>query len=229
MNLDTFDDQVKGVASLENPLSRHTYQLVTDRGWLSRDQVAQALELARSVATFHLEKLVDSGLLKVRYQRLSGKSGPGAGRPTKLYGRADREFDISLPPRQYDLAGSLLADAITRADSDGMAIGEAVAQVARESGQLAGAQNPQQQDGSAPYMALIEVLAQNGYEPKMQGRQITMQNCPFDNLAEQYRDLICRMNFEFIAGVVEGAGESERYTPRLAPEAGYCCVRLDAR
>lgn len=229
MTSDAFDDQVKGIASLENPLSRSIYRLVSDQDWRSRDQVAEALELPRSVAAFHLEKLVGSGLLKVRYQRLTGKSGPGAGRPTKFYGRSDREFDISLPPRHYDLAGSLLADAITRANSDGMTISEAVAQVAHESGQLVGVQSSREHKGSARDVVLIEVLAQNGYEPKLQGRQITMRNCPFDSLAEQYRDLICRMNFEFIAGVVEGIGESERYTPHLAPEVGYCCVRLDAR
>ena len=229
VDLEIFDEQVKGVAALENPLSRRAYRLVVEQGWVSRDEAAATLELARSVAAFHLEKLVKSGLLKVRYERLSGKRGPGAGRPTKLYGRSDRDFDLSLPPRRYDLAGSLLADAITRAKSKGTPIGEAVARVAREAGQRVGFKNSVASDDSVNQVALMDVLESYGYEPKKLGSQITMLNCPFDNLAEQYRDLVCGMNFEFISGVVDGVGESEKYTTRLLPETGYCCVRLDAR
>ena len=228
MDLDSFDEQVKGVAALENLLSRRAYELVIEQGWVSRDEAAATLDLARSVAAFHLEKLVKSGLLKVRFERLSGKRGPGAGRPTKLYGRSDRDFDLSLPPRRYDLAGSLLADAITRAKSDRTPIGEAVTQVAREAGQRVGFENSVTGDGSVNEVALMNVLARHGYEPKKLGSQITLLNCPFDNLAEQYRDLVCGMNFEFISGVVDGIGESEKFTTRLLPETGCCCVRLDA-
>ena len=228
MDLDIFDEQVKGVAALENLLSRRAYELVIEQGWVSRDEAAATLDLARSVAAFHLEKLVKSGLLKVRFERLSGKRGPGAGRPTKLYGRSDRDFDLSLPPRRYDLAGSLLADAITRANSESTPIGEAVSQVARETGQRVGFENSVSGDGSVNEVALIHVLERHGYEPKKLGSQITLLNCPFDNLAEQYRDLVCGMNFEFISGVVDGIGESEKYTTRLLPETGYCCVRLNA-
>jgi len=228
MDLDIFDEQVKGVAALENLLSRRAYALVIDQGWVSRDEAAATLDLARSVAAFHLEKLVKSGLLKVRFERPSGKRGPGAGRPTKLYGRSDRDFDLSLPPRRYDLAGSLLADAITRAKSESTPIGEAVSQVARKAGQRVGFENSVAGDGYVKEVTLIHVLERHGYEPKKLGSQITLLNCPFDNLAEQYRDLVCGMNFEFISGVVDGIGESEKYTTRLLPEAGYCCVRLNA-
>ena len=229
MDLDLFEEQVKGVAALENSLSRRAYELVIEQGWVSRDEAAATLDSARSVAAFHLEKLVKSGLLKVRYERLSGKRGPGAGRPTKLYGRSDRDFDLSLPPRRYDLAGSLLADAITRAKSEGTPIGEAVTQVAREAGQRVGLENSAANHEAVDEMALIHVLERHGYEPKKLGSQITMLNCPFDNLAEQYRDLVCGMNLEFISGVVDGLGESDEYTARLLPETGYCCVRLDAK
>lgn len=229
MDLDEFDEEVKGIAALDNPISRDTYQLVVEKGWVSRDEAAEALELARSVAAFHLEKLANSGLLKVRYERLTGRTGPGAGRPTKLYRRSDHEFDVSLPPRRYDLAGSLLADAIARAISAGTPIGEAVAQVAREKGESVGVQYAKPQGESAGVASLVEVLEGHGYEPKTKGQQITLLNCPFDSLAQQHRDLVCQMNFEFLDGLVEGIGESMRYETRLAPEAGFCCVRLDTR
>ena len=229
MPLEISKENINGVAALENPVSRRAYELVIEEAWVSREQAATTLKLARSVATFHLEKLVTAGLLIVRYERLTGKRGPGAGRPTKLYGRSDREFALSLPSRRYDFAGSLLADAITRAKSDGTPIGSAVAQVARETGQNVGFKNSVNSDSSRTKRALIDVLEKHGYEPKQSESQITMLNCPFDNLAEKYRDLVCGMNFEFISGVVDGIGASKSFSTRLLPESGFCCVRLDAQ
>jgi predicted ArsR family transcriptional regulator len=222
VSLEPFDDQVKGIAALENPISRSAYRLVIEQGWASRDEAADALEVARSVAAFHLDKLVDTGLLKVRYERLTGRTGPGAGRPTKLYGRSAREFEVSLPPRRYDLAGSLLADAVSRAEDDGTPISEAVTQVSREAGELVGV-------NTESGVALIEVLERHGYEPKEHGREIKLLNCPFDILAEQHRDLVCGMNLDFLTGVVTGMNQAAAYIPRLAPEPGYCCVRFNAR
>ncbi len=221
-----FDEQVKGIAALENQISRSAYRLVIEHGWINRDTAAEILAIARSVATFHLEKLVDAGLLKVRYERTSGRTGPGAGRPTKFYGRSMREFELSLPPRRYDLAGSLLADAVARTESDGTPIAEAVSQAAREAGESAGAELASLRAESAYGVALLEVLERNGYEPKRDGNEITLLNCPFDTLAEQQRDLVCGMNLDFLIGVVNGVGDAESITPRLAPEPGYCCVRL---
>ncbi|HEX5016726.1 MAG TPA: helix-turn-helix domain-containing protein, partial [Actinomycetes bacterium] len=82
-----FEDQVSGVAALDHPISQRAFRLVRERGWVSRDEAAEALDVARSVAAFHLDKLADAGLLEVKYERTSGRTGPGAGRPAKLYGR----------------------------------------------------------------------------------------------------------------------------------------------
>jgi predicted ArsR family transcriptional regulator len=216
-----FDAQVKGIAALENALSQNTYRLVIDKGWVSRDEVADALAVARAVAAFHLEKLVDSGLLKVRYERRTGRTGPGAGRPTKLYCRSEREFDVSLPPRRYDLAGALLADAVTLAEENGTPISKAVTLVSREAGELAGANCEDSSD-------LVSVLERHGYEPKVQARMIKLLNCPFDALAQQHRGLVCGMNLDFLNGIVTGMGIATAFALRLAPEPGYCCVRFDA-
>jgi predicted ArsR family transcriptional regulator len=221
MNLKKFEDQVSGVAALDNVISRRAYRLVIDQGWVGRDQAAEALHLARSVAAFHLEKLVDAGLVKVRFERLSGRTGPGAGRPTKLYGRSTREFDISLPPRRYDLAGSLLAHAVWTSESEGTPIAEALADTARTAGEAVGA-------ATSKGIPLVEVLAQHGYEPKEQEHEIKLLNCPFDILAEQHRELVCGMNLDFLKGVIAGMNEAESFTPRLSPEPGYCCVRFVA-
>ncbi len=216
-----FNDQVKAVAALENVISQNIYRLVIDKGWVSRDEAAEALDLARSVAAFHLEKLVDTGLLKVRYERRTGRTGPGAGRPSKLYGRSELDFDISLPPRRYDFAGALLAEAVTLAEGTGTPIGKAVSVVSREAGELAGANCEGSRD-------LFAVLERQGYQPKMQGQMIKLLNCPFDALAQKHRGLVCGMNIDFLKGIVTGMGIAAVFAPRLTPEPGYCCVRFDA-
>jgi predicted ArsR family transcriptional regulator len=221
VSLKVFDDQVKGIAALENAVSRNTYRLVIEKGWVSRDETADALDVARSVAAFHLEKLVDSGLLKVRYERRTGRTGPGAGRPSKLYGRSERDFDVSLPPRRYDLAGALLADAVTLAEENGTPISKAVTLVSREAGELVGANCEDRID-------LVSVLERHGYEPRVQDRMIKLLNCPFDALAQQHRDLVCGMNLDFLKGIVTGMSSAATFALRLAPEPGYCCVRFDA-
>ena len=215
-------DDVSGIAALDHPVSQAAYQLVVDRGWVSRDAAAAALDVSRSVVAFHLDKLVDAGLLDARYERIGGRTGPGAGRPSKLYGRSGREINVSLPPRRYDLAGSLLADAVVRADAEKLPVKQAVADVARETGRRAGDEVP---SGSRSRDRVIEVLRQHGYEPQKRGRDIALLNCPFHVLAEQHRDLVCGMNLELLTGVLEGV-TGAKLTARLAPEPGYCCVRF---
>jgi predicted ArsR family transcriptional regulator len=218
-------DQVSGIAALDHPISRAAYQLVVDRGWVNRDEAATALDVARAVAAFHLDKLVEAGLLDTRYERTSGRSGPGAGRPSKFYGRSSREISVSLPTRRYDVAGTLLADAVARADAESIPVRQAVAEVAREAGKAAAADAA---SGTRAREAAMEVLRQRGYEPRKRGREIALLNCPFHTLAEQQRDLVCGMNLEFLTGVLEGMS-GVKLTARLAPEPGFCCVRLTTR
>jgi predicted ArsR family transcriptional regulator len=249
---DAFDEQVSGIAALDHRISRQAYRLVGEHHWVSRDEAAERLGVGRSVAAFHLDKLVAAGLLTVRYERVSGRTGPGAGRPAKLYGRSDREFEVSLPPRRYDLAGSLLAGAIARAESEGIAVGAAVDIVAREVGERIGAASarkapgpgeasagaasspgkvaraaaaPSAREAAAQPASELAVLAAQGYEPQLQGAEIALANCPFHSLAAEHRALVCRMNLAFITGLLDGLGET-RLSARLAPEAGFCCVRL---
>ena len=88
-------------------------------GAVSRDEAATALGLARTTAAFHLDRLVDEGLLGVEFARRTGRSGPGAGRPSKLYRRSGCQVDVSVPERRYELAARLLADAVAGAERSG--------------------------------------------------------------------------------------------------------------
>jgi predicted ArsR family transcriptional regulator len=224
-----FEAQVGGIAALDHPLSRRAYQLVLDEGTVGRDTAAAALGVARSVAAFHLDKLVGAGLLDAGYERISGRTGPGAGRPAKIYGRSAREIDVSLPPRRYDLAGSVLAEAVSRAASGAVSVTRALAAVAREIGQRMGVEAQQEPDDRSPRTRLMTILGRYGYEPRDDGQEVRLANCPFHRLAEEHRDLICGMNRDLLSGVIDGVGGTDGFDAELAPEPGSCCVRLRSR
>src|SRR3954469_16394262 len=112
--------QVAAVAALAEPTRRRVYDHVAGRPEpVSRDEAAAALSVPRATAAFHLDRLVADGLLDVHYERRSGRTGPGAGRPAKLYRRAECTVSVSLPERRYDLAGELLAAAVVDAEQSG--------------------------------------------------------------------------------------------------------------
>lgn len=228
MTREPLEAQVSGVAALDHPVSRRAYQLVRDRGELGRDAAAEALDVPRSVVAFHLDKLVEAGLLEARFVRLTGRSGPGAGRPAKLYVRSAREIEVSIPPRRYDLAGSVLSDAIARSAAQETPIGQTVSDVARETGVRFGEAGAGGRGGSSSEV-VIDALDQLGYEPRNADGEIALLNCPFHSLAEQQRTLICGMNRDLVGGILEGVGVADEKTAQLAPEAGHCCVRIVGR
>src|SRR5512141_785493 len=124
---DDFDARVNGIAALGEPVRRSLYKYVVgEPGPVSRDQAAAGAGVARHTAKFHLDKLVDDGLLEVEFSRPPGRRGPGAGRPTKFYRRAAREVAVSLPERHYELAGRLLAQAIIDAGRDDVPVADAL-------------------------------------------------------------------------------------------------------
>jgi predicted ArsR family transcriptional regulator len=227
-----FEAQVGGIAALDHLLSRRAYQLVLDEGSVGRDTVAAALGVARSVAAFHLDKLVQAGLLEAGYERISGRSGPGAGRPAKIYRRSTQQIEVSLPPRRYDLAGAVLAEAVSRAAAGAVSVTEALASVAREIGRRIGLESasaPAAGDDGSSRTRLMAALGRYGYEPHDEGREIRLANCPFHRLAEDHRDLVCGMNCDLLSGVIDGAGAARCFDAELAPEPGSCCVRLRSR
>ena len=98
--------QIAAIASLDDPVRRGLYLYVSGRGReVGRDEAARAVRISRALAAFHLDKLVQHGLLVTTYRRLTKRRGPGAGRPAKPYRRSDRQLDVTLPPRRYELAG----------------------------------------------------------------------------------------------------------------------------
>jgi predicted ArsR family transcriptional regulator len=233
MTSDDFEDRIAGVASLAEPQRRALYRFVVSRGEaVSKDEAAAALGVARSVAAFHLERLVADGLLTTEFRRLTGRQGPGAGRPAKLYRRAQSELSVSLPARQYDLAAGLLAAAVSEATNAGTPVAKALARVARERGCELG-ERAREQAGPRPSRrvlldAALDVLNQQGYEARMHGNEIVLANCPFHALVDEQRVLVCGMNHDVLSGMVDAVGE-DLLTARLEPSESTCCVRLDVK
>lgn len=228
----SFVDRVHGVAALDHPLTQSVYRLLVERAELSRDGAAEALGVARSVAAFHLDKLVDAGLADVRFERLTGRSGPGAGRTAKLYRRSATEIGVSLPERRYDLAGGLLAEALERSAHDRLPVTEALRRAATEAGRRIGEAArvaAGRRFGRARRRdAVVGALERHGYEPHLRAGEVVLTNCPFHALAQQHRDLVCGMNLELLSGMIDGADGSDVLEARLAPQPGYCCVRMKA-
>ncbi len=231
---DDLERRISGIAALDQPLRRDLYRLLSERdGWVSRDEASDALDVPRSVAAFHLDKLVEAGVVEITFERTSGRTGPGAGRPAKLYRRGAAEVSASVPERRYDLAGSLLATAIAEVERTGAPIAECLSATARAAGQVIGeeavtAAGSLSKRGERR-QAVLDILARHGYEPTLGKRgEISLLNCPFHRLAEEHRSLVCGMNLDFLGGLLEGIGPTDRLDARLAPAPGYCCVRIKA-
>jgi predicted ArsR family transcriptional regulator len=226
----SFAQRVRGISTLDHPATQAIYRLLGECGEVTRDEAAAALELPRSVAAFHLDKLVDAGLADVRTERRTGRSGPGAGRPAKVYRRAVADVAVSLPERRYDLAGELLAEAVERATVEHVPVDQTLSSAATEAGRQLGATAREEvgprADRASRREALLCVLERHGYEPHGSGGEILLANCPFHALAEQHRDLVCGMNLDLLSGVIDGIGADDGIDARLDPQPGYCCVRL---
>ena len=216
-----------GIGALADPTRRALYELVaTAPDAVGREQAAEAVGVPVRSASFHLDRLVAEGLLEVDYRRLNGRSGPGAGRPSKLYRRAEEEFAVSLPPRRYDLVGDILAEAVTRT-ADGEPLAGSLAAAARDEGlAVGGVVSGVDAEPSLP--AVARVLAGQGFEPQVDDDSVALRTCPFDTLAQKHTELVCGLNESFVQGVVDGLGRDD-VRACLEPEPGWCCVRVRPR
>jgi predicted ArsR family transcriptional regulator len=170
-----------------------------------------------------LDKLAEAGPLEVRFERRSGRTGPGAGRPAKIYLRSAGPLEVALPARNYQLIAELLADAV-QADPSGAARA-ALQRAAR----AAGAENAvhANEDHSQPRDAagVHAVLARHGYEPYDHEGVTRLRNCPFQPLAQTHRELVWRANLAFVEGLVQGL-RARGLRAVLDPRPGRCCVAL---
>ncbi|GAA0459146.1 helix-turn-helix transcriptional regulator [Actinoplanes campanulatus] len=225
---ENFAADVASVAALGDPVRRRLYRFVVAQGEpVSRETSASAIGVAFHVAKFHLDRLVADGLLDIEYRRPPGRGGPGAGRPAKLYRRVERDISVTLPERRYDLAGLVLAEAVTVATRGGVSLDAALRAAARTTGQALLQNHPtsETQEDGGERDVVTAVLARNGYEPRTVDGETLLGNCPFHSLAAQYTELVCGMNLDLIDGLLEADGPRGRCA-RLDPGPDRCCVTI---
>jgi predicted ArsR family transcriptional regulator len=227
-NLD--DRDVAGIGSLADPVRRDLYRFVCGRDEPgTRDEAAEALGIPRHRVKFHLDRLAADGLLRTEYARTSGRAGPGAGRPAKRYRRADREVVVSLPERDYALAGRLMAAAISSAVDTGRAVTDTLQEVAgRHGASLADEARARNEAATAvddPVDLALDVLAEQGYEPRVEDGRVVLANCPFHALAQEHTALVCGMNVAMLGSFCSRLADGD-LTARLEPSPGRCCVTL---
>jgi predicted ArsR family transcriptional regulator len=209
-------DEVARLAALDEPVRQRLFAFVrSSPDPVSREEAAHAVGISRSLAAYHLDKLAEQALLTTSYRRPEGRTGPGAGRPAKIYA-AQGEVSVSVPPRDYELVAELLAEAAETSEEALVALDAVAARAGR-----ALVEDHKESLGDA--------LAARGYEPfEDEQGVILLRNCPFHRVAEQHRDVVCRMNQAYLEGLLEGLDRTD-VTASLEPEPGRCCVAIRAR
>ena len=230
MSLKQYPD-LASLSSLDDPVRRRLYAVVSGRAEpVGRDDAARAAGIDRALAAYHLDKLVESGLLTASYRRPGGRTGPGAGRPAKLYSRTGREFAVTVPPREYELAARLLVRTV-ESDASGhsrAALRAAAYQLGQELGSGVTSQRPGHDPAADPALSDLEtVLAEHGYQPeRCHDDVMRLRNCPFHRLAREHKDTVCAMNLALIEGVAAGL-KASAVRPLLDPQPGHCCVIIE--
>ena len=225
-------DVVAGaVGALEDETRRHMYLYIRGRGRpVGRDEAAREVGISRKLAAFHLDKLVDKGLLKAHYARPVGRGGPGAGRPAKVYEPSSLELVASIPERRYEVVGQILVEA-AESQGPGEAPRDAARRAAREAGLRLGEETSRKRGVRRPgperaLSVTTDVLRGHGFEPYEEEEGIVaLRNCPFHALAQRSPHLVCGMNQAFVDGILRGLG-NQTVEALLDPCPGRCCVKL---
>lgn len=222
----TPDPAIKAVAALSDDTRRGMYVFIrAARQPVTRDEAAASVGISRKLAAFHLDKLVDAGLLRAHFESV-GK----VGRAPKVYEPAGTDIAVTIPQRQYDVLAEILMDAVLTEGADETAR-EAAMRVAGERGEDVGAQERAQTNpgrlGVERALTLTQaLLARHGFEPTRETPTcVRLRNCPFHPLTAKAPDLVCGMNKTFLAGVLTGL-DATGVQAVLAPKPGECCVEL---
>ncbi|GIG60046.1 ArsR family transcriptional regulator [Longispora fulva] len=204
----------EATAVLVDPVRRALYDHVRAvRVPVNREDAASAVGVSRSLAAFHLDKLVDAGLLAARHEAPLDR--PRArGRAPKVYEPSGVEVSLTIPERRYELLGDILAEAVARQPHDAA---DAARRIAHRHGAGVG-------EAARP-TPVVAVLAGLGFEPAEDAGGIVLRNCPFHRLAVRETDLVCGINLCFVAGMLDGLGETGREA-RLDRGPDTCCVRV---
>ena len=220
-------DDLTAVALLAEPIRQRLYLYLRERDEpVGREEAARQVGVKARLAAFHLDKMAEAGLLEVEYRRLSGRTGPGAGRTAKVYSVSSRPFSVQIPQTGYALAATMMASALSAGSRPDGA--ESLQDVATAMGGSLGDEIRQQtQTNDARQEAVWRKLEQLGYEPRAEkSGEWTLRNCIFAQLSTSHRELVCGMNTAFVAGIVGGAHLQSLQVDRRREAWPACCVQL---
>ena len=187
-------------------------------------ELAARLSLHPNTLRPHLRRLEEAGLV-----RREVRKGPGVGRPQTLYAAVERETGAD---RGYRLLAEILAGLVT-----GTRARERAAELARQWGEylaIRGGPKPGTRAAARHGLAVLqEAMASAGFDPRFHrgsaGRvQVTQRDCPFRDLLEDHRDLVCAVHRGLVEGML-GALKPPLSLAEFEPlvERGTC--RLVAR
>ncbi|HKD96653.1 MAG TPA: helix-turn-helix domain-containing protein [Micromonosporaceae bacterium] len=207
-------DRWSAVAALGDRSRRALYGFVRTAGRpVTREDAAEATGISRGLAAFHLDKMVEAGLLTASYEAPAGQPR-GRGRTPKVYQPAGDDIAVTVPERRYELIAEILADAV--ADDPTRADDAARRQAHRHGRDLAAELGPEAE--------LLTTLDDLGFSPECREGGVVLRNCPFHGLVARHTELVCGLNHAFLAGLVEGIDAG--VDACLQPHSGACCVQL---
>lgn len=224
-------DPVLAVAALADPTRRALYTLVSDATEpVTREHAAGRVGISRKLAAFHLDKLIDAGLLVAVYH--PSQRTRTLGRVPKAYRRAEVQADITIPDRRPAELAALLLDGIATARPGEPAL-DAVLRAAETAGRDLGAATRARTRpgrlGADRALTLAEsALRERAYQPwRESATSLRLRNCPFQPLAAHATELVCALNQRLLSGFVTGLQTQVAHAV-LAPRPGECCVELRA-
>jgi len=230
------EGQLQALAALGDEVRSALYRYVRrENRPVTREEAAGAVRISVKLAAFHLDKLVDRGLLLADQEVPQGVRRR-VGRAPKRYSVSDREFSVSLPERRYELAGEILVDSLARVGAEqggteqgGVPPADVSRRVAWDRGRDIGAGLREQRNLGRPgpertVAAAENLLDQLGYEPARDDQGgLVLRNCPFHALVQRQPELVCALNAAFVDGMLRGLG-NETVRADLRPGPGLCCV-----
>ncbi|WP_138414015.1 helix-turn-helix transcriptional regulator [Sinomonas gamaensis] len=210
--------RLAAVSSLGEETRRALFDYIRSAGRpVGRDEAAQAVGLTRGAAAAQLDRLADEGVLAVTFAK-AGAGGPGTGRPSKFYSPSRTEFVASVPERNYELVGELMASAAERSMTEGTPIEESLEAAGRREGQKLGREH-------ASIHAVLDVA---GYHPVAAPEGFELGNCPFHQLAQGHRGVVCSLSAALLEGALDGCGDAAHRVEPIDPDVGpgECCARI---
>lgn len=220
-------EAIKAVAALDDALRGGMYAFIrAERRPVTRDEAAASVGISRKLAAFHLDKLVEAGLLRSRYEAVVRK----VGRTPKVYEPVEDDIVVTIPARQHDVLADILLDAVLT-EGEGETAEQAALRVAGRRGVDLGVTEREQvrpgRLGVERALTLAEkVLARHGFEPSRESSTcVRLRNCPFHPMAAKAPELVCGVNHAFLTGFLTGL-DATGVCAVLAPRSSECCVEL---